>query len=438
MVAQFLSRCNCQLLLVIMLSMVSFSGHSEDWIDLEVGQSIHESIGAMIYRTSISNPEVAELRVTANEYVLYGLLPGVTSVDLWLENGKHLRRDVAVYPLNRGLLNAFLDIYLAREPDIRKFESPATLALLGEVSQPLFSQLESLHNHFPDLLLSQLRLREQAPEMIEVEVQVVEVKQRFLRQIGAAWPSQFDGPSVGLFSDWLGGDTFRVLSPSSAMWAPDLTDLSESIGSGHRAFAGWQMGLSTSLRALEERGDAQLLATPILRVESGHTAEFLSGGEIPIPQVTTQGAMDVSFRSYGIRVLATPELTPDGSIKTTIETEMSSLDPAVSIQGVPGLQTRRSSSVVVLKAGETLVLSGLQSQEQFSQRSGLPGSLERRWGLLTGIAERGQQATELMIFLTPRIVSEENRRRLSEQERRLAWISWLRLSGCRGFDHGGI
>lgn len=251
--------------------------------------------------------------------------------------------------------------------------------------------------------------------VIELEVQVVEFKSRNLQSLGIRWQQMANGPNVGMISDWVGGDHFR-LGTQGFDALPALSSL--SLPAGHYAYAGISTALSSQLHVLSEQGEARMLATPVLRTESGQAAEFLAGGEVPLPQTNAQGAMDVTFRSYGISLQILPEQLDDGAIRTQVVTEVSSLDPAVSVQGIPGLLTRRTESVVAVPAGQTFVISGLRSEDQAQAQAQLPGLAEVPLvGSLFRQREQQRSETELVIFITPRVVNEDVKRQQQRHER---------------------
>lgn len=268
--------------------------------------------------------------------------------------------------------------------------------------------------------------------VIELEVQVVEFKNRQLQSLGIRWQQVVNGPNFGVISDWAGGDHFRVtgelegLVPGGALQLP----------SGHYSYAGLASTFRSQLHLLNEQGQARMLASPVLRTESGQTAEFLAGGEVPLPQSNQQGAMDVSFRSYGIGLKILPEQLDDGSIRTQVITEVSNLDPAVSVQGIPGLLTRRTESVVAVEAEETFVISGLRSEDASFSEEAVPG-LSRLPAVGKAFRHRQQQhqETELVIFITPRVVNNDTQlhqaRRLRVDELRRQLLQ----TPCRGMQN---
>ncbi len=324
--------------------------------------------------------------------------------------------------------------------NIYRRQNPSTIWLSGRATAAEGERLTALADTFSELDISQLEIAEKEPRMVEMEVQVVELRRSYLKQKGLMWSPAAQGPALGLLSDWLGGRSFRLFNDQSEAWQPNVAELGQQSWSGLNGYLGLQTSLSSTLRLLEERGEARILATPRLRLESGEQANFLAGGELPIPQLNKDGAMDVTFHPYGIKIVTAVDIQNNGFLRTEIEAELSRIDYAVAVQGVPGLLTRRSRSVVVLPARETVVLSGLKSTETQTQRSGLPGH-RNVWGMFTGLTsghEDSRQDTELLVFITPRLVAEEEQRQHRRTQRTRAYRAHLNLAGCRGITAQSI
>lgn len=171
---------------------------------------------------------------------------------------------------------------------------------------------------------------------------------------------------------------------------------------------------------MQRRGLAKLLANPVLSTQSGEKATFLAGGELPIPQVVAQGMQDVTFREYGIRLVIQPVVLDDNRIKTQLHAELSNIDPAVSVSGVPGILSRRTESVFLSNDGDTLVLSGLLSTDESAQDDEIPGlgSLPILENAFRSQQNR-EQTTELIIMVTAERM-DTAKERLNDKQKRLA------------------
>lgn len=170
------------------------------------------------------------------------------------------------------------------------------------------------------------------------------------------------------------------------------------------------------LNALERKGLAKTLAEPTLVALSGEKASFLAGGEFPIPVAQTgvgaggANAITVEFKPFGVSLAFTPTVLGDKVINLIVEPEVSSIDPSasVAINGivVPGLQTRRASTTLELRDGESFAIAGLMQRDFQTTVRSLPGlSSIPIIGALFRSSSFQKGETELLIVVTPRLIS---------------------------------
>jgi pilus assembly protein CpaC len=176
-----------------------------------------------------------------------------------------------------------------------------------------------------------------------------------------------------------------------------------------------KLNITGVLDALERKGVVTTLAEPTLVALSGETASFLAGGEFPIP-VAQEGSsgdggrtITVEFKPFGVSLGFTPTVLEDGIINLVVEPEVSSIDrtASVTISGlvIPGLQTRRASTTLELRDGQSFAIAGLIRKDfedtvrQFPILGSIPiiGALFRSSGFQ-------KSETELVIIVTPRLV----------------------------------
>ena len=135
--------------------------------------------------------------------------------------------------------------------------------------------------------------------------------------------------------------------------------------------------VQTVLRALEQDGLLHTLAEPNLTAISGETANFLAGGEFPIPIAQQLGTISVEFKKFGIGLAFTPVVMSEGRISLKVSTEVSELSNqgAVVLSNItiPALKVRRAETVVELPSGGSLVMAGLLSDQSKQALSGYPG-----------------------------------------------------------------
>ncbi len=210
--------------------------------------------------------------------------------------------------------------------------------------------------------------------MIEVEILVVELQKRAFSKFGVSWPESY-----------------------SAQVLPSLGGLSP-LGS-----------FSLALNALEEKGEAQILASPKLLCRSGKSAEFLAGGEFPIKVRGRKDQNDensgVIWKKHGVLLKVKPLADLAGRMSIEIETEVSSINLGQAVESLPSLNTNRIQSHFDLEKPVTLALSGLLKNQKQSLRKGLPIlSQIPILGALFSSRDYVEDRSELVFFVTPRVI----------------------------------
>ena len=231
--------------------------------------------------------------------------------------------------------------------------------------------------------------------MILSEVQFVELRRNSRDRYGVKYPTDVTGSATASVT------VVKQLVPSGPA---DVTARGSVTGSSDFA-VGFQAN----------DGHARLLAQPRLVCASGEQAEFLAGGEVPIPMVTANHT-SVEYKQYGVILKLRPTADRKGHIQTELEAEVSEVDTSVAVSvggtvNVPGFRTRKVKTNVTVRHGETIVLSGVFSHDEQKFVSKVPGL-----GSVPIIGElfknRAFDASkrELVIFVTPRIVTADSER----------------------------
>ena len=220
----------------------------------------------------------------------------------------------------------------------------------------------------------------------------------------------------GSFDGAIGNGASLVPNPETGIGELKLGSITDSFGIVQKSFSLGGLNILAALDSLEDKGLAKTLAEPTLVALSGEKASFLAGGEFPIPVVQGGGgvggsgqSITIEFKPFGVSLGFTPTILADGVINMIVEPEVSSIDPNNSIIlndiTIPGLQTRRASTTLELRDGESFAIAGLIRQDfrttvrQVPLLGSIPiiGSLFRSSGF-----QRGE--TELLIVVTPRLV----------------------------------
>jgi pilus assembly protein CpaC len=193
----------------------------------------------------------------------------------------------------------------------------------------------------------------------------------------------------------------------------------------------WKSGgssVQSVLRALEEDGLLHTLAEPNLTAISGETANFLAGGEFPIPVSQQLGQISVEFKKFGIGLAFTPVVMSEGRISLKVSTEVSELsnEGAVILSNIsiPALKVRRAETVVELPSGGSLVMAGLLSDQSKQALSGYPGLKNLPiLGALFASRDFLKNETELVVLVTPYVVKPVPKQELAQPDQGFGWAS---------------
>ena len=165
------------------------------------------------------------------------------------------------------------------------------------------------------------------------------------------------------------------------------------------------LDINATVDAMVSRGLARYLATPTLTALSGETASFLAGGEVPIP-VSSGDNPTIVYKEFGVRLNFTPEVRANGLINLRLEPEVSQIDNTNSYSAngfeVPAFSTRRASTTVELRSGESFVKAGLIQSTEFRNTKAFPWlSQTPLLGPLFRKSSLKDSETELLIIVTP-------------------------------------
>lgn len=157
---------------------------------------------------------------------------------------------------------------------------------------------------------------------------------------------------------------------------------------------------------LVDKGLIRLLAEPSLVAISGESAEFLAGGELPIPVKKHKGGK-IDYKPYGVSVKFSPQVLSQNRIRLTVEPEVSELSNqgAIEMEGtsIPGITSRRAKTTVELAPGESFMVAGLIKDDLRGNVTGIERSEDGLGSIFKGRNIRRQE-TELVIAVTPHLV----------------------------------
>jgi len=248
-----------------------------------------------------------------------------------------------------------------------------------------------------------------------VEARIVEVADGVSESLGVSWNAQFS-------ADPAHGNALPLAFPNSINVGGNLQDPQQPDGkfmvnlpaSTPTAAMGVSFGhiagtfsLDLQLSAMEDMGKTRILSNPKILVVQNEKASINIGDRLPIPRTDAEGNRTVEFERTGILLEVTPQVTNDGRVFLDILIEKSSRGETVPTTDGPmfSINTRDAVTKVLIRSGETVVIGGILTQEEVDLRSGVPYfSRIPGLGWLFRSETTDEQRSELMIFLTPRII----------------------------------
>ena len=369
----------------------------------------------------IADPKVADI-VPLNRHSVYvvGKSLGATVLTVY-GAGKHalMSTDILVSADIEGFQSRLHQI-LPNETRVSVNPANQSLVLSGTVSSPAaLQQIATLADSYnPGKVVNLLTV--EGTQEIMLSVRFVEMERTTAKDLKLnvnQTATSGHSPQVAVTT----GDTFLTGLATAATGGSGglLSGLSPTTSFGAAALT-WALGggdLTVAFDALETKGLIKTLAEPTLVTTSGDTANFLAGGEFPIPVAQTSNGtsgtlptITVEFKQFGISLAFTPTLLQDGLMNMVINPEVSSIDPTTSINigtvSIPGIKIRRAHTTVELRDGESFTIAGLLSDDYQNQIQQYPwvGDIPVI-GALFRSTDYQRDQTELVILVTPHLVT---------------------------------
>jgi pilus assembly protein CpaC len=346
-------------------------------LELEVGKAAILRTAFQVKRVSVGDPKILEVVVLSPREIQ--LVPGAigeTNLVLW---------DPA------GAPQAAIDIHVG--------------AAYARIERQL-RKLAIARAFFPKDPESKVvnALEVGGNQQVMIEVTLAEMKRTLGRRFAVNWDTIIQtGGKTFAFSSLLGGLT-SLSADSDSLLSGDVNLAGAFVNNDSFAF-------SAFMDLAKEKGLAKVLARPTLIARSGQNANFLVGGEIPVPvaQGGAFGSITIEWKSFGVGMDFSPVVLGQDRIFLEISPEVSEPDfeLGVVVQGVftPGFVTRRASTAVELGDGQSFAIAGLlqdnvkENVEKFPMLGDIPVL-----GALFRSSQFQREETELVLIVTPHLV----------------------------------
>jgi type IV pilus assembly protein PilQ len=165
--------------------------------------------------------------------------------------------------------------------------------------------------------------------------------------------------------------------------------------------------ISALISAAENRGEVKTVATPRVTALNNRPAQIESGSQIPVQTLqSTTGttAVTTTFVSVPLRLSITPQITDAGTVVLRVTIENNTVNTGIAVGGVPGIDTQRMQSEVLVPDGGTTVMGGVLADSEATQRQRTPGIASIP--IIGNMFKRKlvtKDSTEILFFITPHI-----------------------------------
>ncbi len=362
-------------------------------MQLSSGKSAVVNLSANAVRLSVGNPEVADvILINPREIYVLGKKVGATNVMVWTKGGPTSMMDVSV-GVDVQTLRASMSELVPSEKNVLIHALGDTLVISGTVSDPVrLQRLMSLAEVFNNgkKIINLLHL--EGSQQVMLEVKVAEVSKTLLDELGFG--------INGLRTN--GTATYSLLS--------------SMLGSGAGTASASNGNTSIKLDAEIKKGLVKILAEPTITAISGQEGSFLAGGKIfiPVPQAGTSGGTTIVLeeREFGVGLKFTPTVLEDGLINLRVTPEVSELSQVGTsvttatgqVSVLPSITTRRASTTVQLRDGESFAIGGLIKNNVTEAVKAFPilGEIPVLGALFRSSAFQAER-TELVFVVTPHL-----------------------------------
>jgi pilus assembly protein CpaC len=387
-----------------------------------------------VSRFSITNPgNVEVVQFSPTEFELIGLRAGETTLTLWFGDGEVLRYLVTVsrdtdiedrrqeeYGDLQNMVNEMFPnssiqlIPIADKLIVRgqARDSEEAAQILSVISDQVVGQGGGLMfggigggtaaDPYPgvsELPASQIINLMDVPgeHQVMLKVRVAEISRKALRTMGS---------EVGLGDYAFGTGTDAEGAPLPAGGGFDWAALLSGASGATAVLSAADVSLA--MRALSTNSYSKILAEPNLVTISGRPASFIAGGEFAVPVVVGiegAAAATTNFRGFGTQITFLPTVIDKDRIRLMVAPSVSGIDAGLTVDGIPGLNTRAVTTTVDLREGQWLAIAGLIQDEQAGSKSRVPwlGDIPIV-DILFSNRDISRGETELIILVSPELV----------------------------------
>jgi pilus assembly protein CpaC len=394
------------------------------FIPLGVGKTVVIDLPRDVKDVLVADPKFANavVRTSRRVYVI-GVAVGQTNMFFFDAEGRQIMGlDIAVTRDLNGIRTALKRVLPGADISVEGLADGVMLngsaATPGEAqqAQDLAARLTGAENK----VVNNISVR--GRDQVMLKVTVAEVQRDIIKQLGIDLSATLGTGQAVL--NLTNGNPFPI-NGGPLVVANGITG----------TFGNPTQNIAATLRAMERAGVIRTLAEPNLTAISGESANFMAGGEFPIPAgytcdpATRNCQTQIQFKKFGVGLYFTPVVQNEGRISLKVVTEVSELsnDNALTLSQsignenrtltIPSVKTRRAETTVEIPSGGSLAMAGMIHEQTKQQINGIPGLMNLPvLGALFKSREYHNRQSELMVLVTPYVVRAVAQKDLSRPD----------------------
>lgn len=377
-------------------------GESSGTLRVPMNRAVVVESEMLFAELSVANPMIADI-ATLSERSIYvlGRAPGRTTMTLLGPDGSLIANvEIQVVPDVAELRERLREILPGEPVEVRTANAGIVLSGTVGSSQAVDRAMELAERYAPGAVSNLMMVGGTQQVMLQVRFAEMQrtVRQELSSSLGIGSTSGNFGASAA--SGNVNGTTIF----GAGVDVPG--GLEGRNGGLGVSFSAGGLQLSILLEALESNGMVRTLAEPNLTALSGQTADFLAGGEFPIPTQAEGGGTTIEFKPFGVQLSFTPTVVDHDIINLALNAEISSIGEIIAATGAPAVNTRSASTTVEMRDGDSFAIAGLLQDDFRDSVSEVPwlGDLPILGALFRSASYQRSQS-ELVIIVTAHLVS---------------------------------
>ncbi len=364
-----------------------------------------------VARVAVGNGQVLKaVALDGHSVLLFADAAGNSSLLIWTARGQLESVDVVVHAHDIDRLAHQISEFVGHIPGVKTSIIGGQVVIQGSrLSNRDLQKISIIAKRYPKEVIN-FTDPMSWEKMVLIHVTMVEIPRTVVRNLGIQWNTLGGGVIAGLWAPMQ-----RITQAGNQVSIPVTSGTSLPIvgaGGGAASMPGalnvmslFNLGLGAQLNALEQKGEATILAQPELSTRNGAKASFFAGGKIPYTVSALSGST-TQFENYGIKLTVLPVVDPENDIDAKIEVDDSSIDTSASYAAGPALLDRTMNTEFNVHSGQTIVLSGLMQRSLSRTTQKVPGLGDLPLvGALFRSHSLQDQRNEMVVFVTPVVVS---------------------------------